>query len=741
MPISTIQDAAEKSRMRAHGGNVPSLPQTKCCSLCPAKFTRTTHLNRHLRSHTNERLHRCNLCKSSEFTRSDLLTRHKRTCGQSVNRSRRKSCEACAESKIKCNLQFPCAKCTSRGRECVFQNDPEESRRKCSKRKSKSRSVSESPPLSPSPELPSSSSSPPPEDYSRTPSRSPSSSDINALPDLSLSESGASSEDSSIQSSPRSENFQTFDEQPFSYSFDAVVGGYDPDPLLSPFDPCLFPSTNTSTSGLGLDAALNGDPNTFPHLAVDQGMDLFTSLIRSLPLHPPPPSMLESGHAGRSDLIASLARPLRRTCTVRSSFIVSVNSLAHLLIHFHHTTCSTIVITVHLFFTRFLAQVPLIHAPTWKMADTLPILTRVFYACGALFVKTPEAAAFVESTLAAVTAEIGDEFDRPNADVHLIIGLVLLQMIQVFRSQEGGGATNSTQTQTQHHAMLVTMIRRTNLIHRVASWSAPDCTDPMALDEAWVEWAEFATIKRALLLAYVQSTYLASASPPPTGISISHPELANVPLPCDDALWCAPSAAAWFAAAHTPGLGGLRTRICGVRMRDAIEVLAGPPGTLAYPNVDNADTLPIPSSGLFILIHTILQDISSSNSIALLQRAPPGGWSCFAQPTRPQLSASGEWTLFRAQAALDNWLQMWLRSPEATPTPSLDSYLHVNGAGGEIQKHPHPPFVCNSLPLYWLAQVAIWENSWSGPAFIDIPGYPSFHGRPDYPHPHPLATR
>jgi hypothetical protein len=148
------------------------------------------------------------------------------------------------------------------------------------------------------------------------------------------------------------------------------------------------------------------------------------------------------------------------------------------------------VITVHLFFTRFSAQVPLIHAPTWKMTDTHPILTRVFYACGALFVKTPEAAAFVESTLVAVTAEIGGEFDRvsapsttlnsadrflpslhqlgdanareqhqsePNADVHLIIGLVLLQMIQVFRSQEGGGATNNTQTQTQHHVMLVTV--------------------------------------------------------------------------------------------------------------------------------------------------------------------------------------------------------------------------------------------------------------------------------------------
>jgi hypothetical protein len=36
------------SKMRLHRGNIPVLPQTKLCPHCPAKFTRTTHLNRHL---------------------------------------------------------------------------------------------------------------------------------------------------------------------------------------------------------------------------------------------------------------------------------------------------------------------------------------------------------------------------------------------------------------------------------------------------------------------------------------------------------------------------------------------------------------------------------------------------------------------------------------------------------------------------------------------------------------------
>ncbi|KAF9016641.1 hypothetical protein BDZ89DRAFT_1075398 [Hymenopellis radicata] len=120
----------ELSRMRSHKGNAPTLPQTKCCPLCPAKFTRTTHLHRHLRSHTNERCHKCELC-SAEFTRSDLLTRHRKTCGDpAMQRSRRKSCQACAESKVKCDLQFPCSKCCSRGKTCFFVNDPAISRSK-----------------------------------------------------------------------------------------------------------------------------------------------------------------------------------------------------------------------------------------------------------------------------------------------------------------------------------------------------------------------------------------------------------------------------------------------------------------------------------------------------------------------------------------------------------------------------------------------------------------------------------
>ena len=36
-------------------------------------------------------------------------------------RSRRKSCQACADSKIKCDQQQPCSKCKARNRECIYR--------------------------------------------------------------------------------------------------------------------------------------------------------------------------------------------------------------------------------------------------------------------------------------------------------------------------------------------------------------------------------------------------------------------------------------------------------------------------------------------------------------------------------------------------------------------------------------------------------------------------------------------
>lgn len=43
-------------------------------------------------------------------------------CRAIANRSRRKSCQSCADSKVKCDLQRPCSRCQAKNRDCVYVN-------------------------------------------------------------------------------------------------------------------------------------------------------------------------------------------------------------------------------------------------------------------------------------------------------------------------------------------------------------------------------------------------------------------------------------------------------------------------------------------------------------------------------------------------------------------------------------------------------------------------------------------
>jgi hypothetical protein len=116
-------------------------------------------------------------------------------------------------------------------------------------------------------------------------------------------------------------------------------------------------------------------------------------------------------------------------------------------------------------------------------------------------------------------------------------------------------------------------------------------------------------------------------------------------------------------------------------VQEALAARAAPPDT------DPTDAVFLPPFELFILIHAILRNIFPA-------RSPLGGWShCTQAATREERT---HWT----QLMLDNWLHMWLKSPQATRSPENGTV----GLGEQLL------FVCDSLPLYWLAQVALWQN-------------------------------
>ncbi|KAJ7160337.1 hypothetical protein C8R46DRAFT_1285992 [Mycena filopes] len=826
-------------RVRAHKGNVPSLPQTKYCSLCPAKFTRTTHLNRHLRSHTNERLHRCNLCHSSEFTRSDLLTRHQRTCGQSVNRSRRKSCEACADSKIKCNLQLPCAKCTARGRECVFRNDPETTKARLRKKtgtttRAGARTVGEAKEKAVGKPSASTSTSPcasPCTSPSPSSSYSPYSAGLPPLPALSEcsssacssttgSECGGSASCSTRDSSPGPSlrSFPDVDDDfglglGFVPHFAQVADGY-----LGVFNHNGGNGDN-GNEGLGL--------GLFPPYHLDDGNGLNKSSSHAFghagggmedEMEVSMGAEMEMGDDSELGLFASFSHAhdshnshnsheyANATATAGSAAVTYGSTRAALIppVRLEQgVDISPVVGSVagsasvgdaylHLFLTRFLPHFPLIHAPTWDMARTPPALVRIFRACGALFVvPRPTTSANTNFTNTNVNSNIAEDEDDldlgagagagarakkfvarvveegagaaaaewahaadlsassgasgvgggggggqlHDASTHLILGLVLLQTICLFQGEGasgagagvgvgsgvgvgvgagvgGGVAKGKQQPNVEHHAMLVNMIRQTRLIERVQGWEAPEWpSDPMGREKAWLEWVRFETLKRALLLAHLHDCChcMYSFLPP----SFAPTELDAIPLPCASTLWDAPSSSAWFAFA-APAYDSLY----GVRMHAARAALAS---TTPMP----ALALPLNPFALFLLIHGVLRDIA----VARLPPAPQGGggWSCFAPAPLPlplptlttdgmgggSGSARAEFT-WRTQVVLDNWLQMWLASPEAAGGDSHDSHE------GQ-QQQQQLPFVCNSLPFHWLAQVSLWENSLELDVGLNLP--------------------
>lgn len=70
-----------------------------------------------------------------------------------------------------------------------------------------------------------------------------------------------------------------------------------------------------------------------------------------------------------------------------------------------------------LFFSSFVNQMPVVHPHTWTLSRTPPLLVGAMQACGALYVKTRVANAFIASTLAQARDPLVAQFVRADDSI------------------------------------------------------------------------------------------------------------------------------------------------------------------------------------------------------------------------------------------------------------------------------------------------------------------------------------
>ncbi|KAL1747073.1 fungal-specific transcription factor domain-containing protein [Schizophyllum fasciatum] len=659
-PLEFRRKDGSISRMRSHKGNIPVLPQTKLCPHCPAKFTRTTHLNRHMRNHTNDRSHQCETC-GSQFTRSDLLTRHKKSCNDPLSHLRRKACISCTESKIKCDRQYPCSKCISRGKTCEY---------KAPVKRVSARKAMGPPPSSKGANSVSSRSDRPSTSASTAPPLSDSHLEssngrlgidfLTAYRDP-LPSSGFSDTSSNFYNSIVSETSTTHTGTDAVGSTRSHLASMYSGDMFQPFFSNVFSDSPPAATHVS------------PDVDATAGMDPSLHLIPSM-------SGGGAGMADNSNMFALSFGPslgpevsdMRSAPHYELSLGRSKDGLSAACQHYYA-----------LFYSAFLVQIPIVHIPTFKLDECPEILRTAVFACGALFVKTRKAASYITQALGMTREMLLHEFAKdPQGMVqqsNLITAVALLQTIGLFHQKPSERASA-----TIYHDMQIMMIRRHNLIGRNALWRLQ--LTEATREAAWREWSQHETLKRGLLWAYMHdcchSIYFA--------LSPSfQPHEVMLHLPCEDRLWNASSADEWYLALqdNQSPYGDMETRLTGLPLHAAVASLTAPRLLTT--------SIPLSPFGHFVLIHVILRALFQTCFNSRLPQ-PDGS----QRSMREDESTTQE--IFGHQYALHNWLQNWLKSPDM---PKVEQ-------GAE-----EPPFIQHSLPFYWLGQVAILAHQEGLPPF------------------------
>lgn len=570
-------------------GRCTTSPRSLICPICSAKYTRPTHLHKHIRSHTYKCMHQCMLCEI-QFARRDVLKRHLKTCKGVLNQHSRKrrACEACVLSRTKCDRQpeQPCSRCVARGGECVFISHPPRRHPESEIIDASNRSHS----------LPAECT--PPSPVSSLTSTNITSEDETTLPPLTPVDSWVVDRVSQL-GSPQTEHCQT------------QLGSDAPFDILYPVDDCVD-SHEPFSDGLNV-SWLNPSRDGARPYNFSQG-------------HPSPLMDVSASTSEDQDYIRH-------------------------------------------FFSDFCKHFPLVHPATWSADHKPSILIRAMQACGALFVKTRQAAAFIKETLSSRNLLISEFAGKREIDRNFIIlAGVLLQTVGLFHQDAEQQVTTSV-----YHRMLVMMIRQTGLVTQLRNWTVPDLNDTLSLEQSWRQWTMQETMKRTLVLSFFHDccypVYFSRSA------SFESAEF-DVNLPCDDDLWNAPNSIEWLELTRRPSYFSVdSTRLSGVNLQQALAALAvKSEPLLPHHGYVFSPSPPNPFSH-FILIHTILKDIYSLPT------------SC--QP--------------HFQSILFNWLQTWIRCCDVVGLVYNKSSL-----------------IYNTLQFYWLAQISLYAMEHSGSGWLEV---------------------
>ncbi|KAL0578281.1 hypothetical protein V5O48_003692 [Marasmius crinis-equi] len=644
---------------------------TKQCEVCQATFTRKTHLNRHMRSHTNDRSHVCKLC-NSQFTRSDLLTRHKKICGGF--RSRRKSCQACAKAKSRCDLKTPsCSKCMTRGIACEYVTGP-------AARKNLGgppQSTMSGPPST----FPPSSTGKSPFEFGINNGRR-----LSPASDASSTLFGSDSDSTSLCSTPAdiwpmastadivSAMNSSLADNGSSYfnftngnlNYDYTGGANDSNPSeWTNFYSDIFTNSAPSKAGWPLEDVGYSPPDVpldssypFPdsldnawHLDMMQQTDLPPYFP---PQYSPPRSSLEANlYPNPPPSVSPQHVPLEIREPVQADYAQPPVE------HFNPVS-------------DFLNQLPMIHSPTWTANDKPEGLIKAMQACGALYLRTPESEKFVSDVLKEGREEIIMDFARQTDAVnqmYSILALVLIQTVGLFHA-----SAEQRHSSAMYHTLLTTMISRNATFLKMLQWTPPlDLTS--SLESVWRDWVRFETAKRIRCLLYLhdccQSIYF--ATPQNSNLAV------DLHLPCESALWNAQSAQEWYECLQMPSrYGSSAIRLKGVSFQQAWAGLVErrPPSVTAYTS----------TFGHLILIHQALAKIYLHMHSA---------WDNCDQGISAKLGPDStvSQTVYAMQNVLQNWLLNWqyeMQQSYGTDTPATET-----------------PFSEDGLPFYWLAQVSL----------------------------------